>query len=125
MKFSPKLEACRLRGGHHDSNPGDPYGAFLIDGPCGEKLVMIAHNGRDTTHKDRKLRGWEHVSVSTRDRVPNWSEMCFVKDLFWAEDECVVQFHPPKSDYINIHPYVLHLWRSIRKQFPMPPVALI
>lgn len=126
MRFDPRLEEYRLRVGEYGSRPGDPFGSFLIVGPCGEALVVIAHNGKAMTFgEDRPLRGWEHVSVSTKNRTPNWTEMCFVKDLFWAEDECVVQFHPPKSDYINYHPYVLHMWRSIRKTFPMPPLALI
>lgn len=41
--------------------------------------------------------GWEHVSVSLSNRCPTWEEMCMVKDIFWGEDECVIQFHPPKS----------------------------
>lgn len=56
--------------------------------------------------------GWEHVSVSLHNRCPTWDEMCFVKDLFWGEDDLVVQMHPPKDDYVNYHPYCLHLWRK-------------
>ena len=56
--------------------------------------------------------GWEHVSVSRPDRCPTWEEMCFIKSLFWDSEDRVVQFHPPESEYINDHPYVLHLWRK-------------
>lgn len=56
--------------------------------------------------------GWEHVSVSLPSRCPTWEEMCFVKNLFWDEDDFVVQMHPPKSDYVNCHPFCLHLWRK-------------
>lgn len=56
--------------------------------------------------------GWEHVSVSTPTRSPNWIEMCCIKNLFWDEDDFVVQMHVPKSDYINCHPHCLHLWRK-------------
>lgn len=38
--------------------------------------------------------GWEHVSVSLSNRCPTWEEMCMVKDIFWGEDECVIQFRP-------------------------------
>lgn len=55
---------------------------------------------------------WEHVSVSIADRCPTWEEMCFIKDLFWGDDDLVVQMHPPKSDYVNNHLYCLHLWRK-------------
>lgn len=56
--------------------------------------------------------GWEHVSVSLGNRCPTWDEMCFVKNLFWDEEDMVIQFHPAKSEYINLHPYALHLWRK-------------
>jgi len=69
--------------------------------------------------------GWEHVSVSLEHRCPNWKEMCYFKNLFWDEDECVVQYHPPKSEYVNNHPYCLHLWRPIGKEIPAPPSILV
>jgi len=64
--------------------------------------------------------GWEHVSVSRCDRIPTWMEMCHVKDLFWMPEELVVQFHPPRSKYVNIHPNVLHLWKPPYK-IELPP----
>ena len=72
-----------------------------------------------------EVEGWEHVSVSCERRIPNWLEMSFVKRLFWAPEECVVQFHPPESKYVNNHPHVLHLWRWTRGKFPMPPSILV
>jgi hypothetical protein len=69
--------------------------------------------------------GWEHVSVSRRDRCPTWFEMCQVKDLFWDGDDCVVQYHPPESEYVNNHPYCLHLWRKIDEPFPLPPRIMV
>ena len=78
--------------------------------------------------------GWEHVSVSLLakskephliERTPKWDEMQFVKDLFWKDDECVIQFHPAKKDYVNNHPYVLHLWRPIDEKLPTPPKELV
>jgi hypothetical protein len=47
--------------------------------------------------------------------------MCFVKDLFWEPEDCVMQLHPRRSEYINNHPYVLHLWRPVRDRIPEPP----
>jgi len=69
--------------------------------------------------------GWEHVSVSFRGRCPSWEEMCIVKDIFWHEDECVVQYHPAKSEYVNNHPYCLHLWRPLQQDMPVPPSILV
>lgn len=118
MKFSKKLEAFRIRSGYYKSGKGELRGAFHIPGPCGEELVVIASNGEGEVP-------WEHVSVSLRGRTPNWLEMCFIKDLFWGEEEAVVQLHPPKSVYVNNHPNCLHLWRPLEVSIPLPPKGLV
>jgi len=69
--------------------------------------------------------GWEHVSVSFQRRTPTWEEMCIVKDLFWDGDDCVVQYHPPESAYVNNHPYCLHLWKPRGVPMPMPPEWMV
>lgn len=69
--------------------------------------------------------GWEHVSVSFPNRCPTWEEMCKVKDIFWYDSECVAQFHPPKSEYVNNHLYCLHLWRKIGADFELPPKEFV
>ena len=70
--------------------------------------------------------GWEHVSVSLHNRCPNWEEMNLIKDLFWTEDETVVQYHPRKKDYVNRYEYCLHLWRRIGSDDgDLPPRNLI
>ena len=57
--------------------------------------------------------GWEHVSMQLNvNRLPKWSEMCYIKDLFWNEDEEVIQIHPKKSHYVNLTE-ALHLWRPV------------
>ena len=59
---------------------------------------------------------WEHISVSiiSSDRVPKWSEMCQVKEMFFEDDEYVTQFHPAKRDYVSLGliPNILHMWRN-------------
>lgn len=69
--------------------------------------------------------GWEHVSVSFQSRTPSWDVMCTIKDLFWDAEDCVIQYHPPKSDYVSFHPYCLHMWRPIGVDFPRPPSHLV
>jgi hypothetical protein len=117
MKINPRMEEYRFLNGDYGSPRGATYGRFFMPGPCGSPLTIMTDDGRET--------GWEHVSVSTDRRIPNWIEMCFAKDLFWAEDECVVQFHPQKSDYVNNHPRCLHMWRYTRGNFPTPPSILV
>lgn len=69
--------------------------------------------------------GWEHVSVSFENRAPSWEEMCKIKDLFWDAEDCVVQFHPPKSEYVNFAKHCLHLWRPIDQLLPFPPSWMV
>ena len=88
MKIGP--EQYRIRAGQWGSDTGDDFGSFSLMGPCGEQLLIIASPGDANEGVP-----WEHVSVSTRHRTPNWKEMCFVKDLFWAPEEAVMQLHPP------------------------------
>jgi hypothetical protein len=78
--------------------------------------------------------GYEHVSVSLVkfkgdiekpvERCPTWGEMSFIKDLFWREDEEVIQYHPAKSEYVNLHPYCLHLWRPLDEKIPTPSLVV-
>jgi hypothetical protein len=103
----------------------------------GERADVIAGDGltngharvagpfRDLTIVFSDGEGWEHVSVSTPGRVPNWDEMTFVKHLFWSPEDCVIQFHPPASRYVNVHPHCLHLWRPQGQVLPMPPTWMV
>ncbi len=69
--------------------------------------------------------GWDHVSVSFSKRCPTWDEMCMVKDIFWSDEECVVQYHPPRSTYVNNHPYCLHLWKPQGSIIDVPPTFMV
>lgn len=62
--------------------------------------------------------GWEHVSVSpyNHDITPSWNDMCRLKDIFFEDEEVVLQFHPRKSQYVNIMNNCLHLWRPKEKE---------
>jgi len=76
-------------------------------------LFLIKHKGKTLNVIASDGGGWEHVSVSSKTRIPTWKEMCSVKELFFREDETVMQLHPKKSKYKNIHPHCLHLWRKL------------
>jgi hypothetical protein len=120
MRKEPNLKAEKWRfspPGYYDSPGGVNWGAFVVEFR-GVRLHVIS-SGTDEEN------GWEHVSISTRHRTPTWAEMQHVKELFWRDDECVLQFHPTKSDRINDHPSCLHLWRSLTQETVMPPRALV
>ena len=95
------------------------------DGNKGVFIIPQKKNKPDLTVVASDGAGWEHVSVSTSIRTPTWSEMCKIKDLFWGDECCVLQFHPPRADYINNHPFCLHLWRNPSDEVKTPPWQLV
>ena len=68
---------------------------------------------------------WQHVSVSVKNKTPSWDDMCKIKDLFWDDNEIVIQFHPKKEDYVNNHKYCLHLWAKKDQSTPTPPKGFV
>lgn len=71
--------------------------------------------------------GWDHVSVSPEKKriTPSWDDMCKVKEIFFRDDEAVIQIHPPKDEYVNNMPNCLHLWRCHYKEMILPPSCLV
>jgi hypothetical protein len=102
------LNRHRIASGAYSSSPDDGFnGAFQFPIP-GEarRICVVASDGM----------GWKHVSVSfgqASPRTPSWEIMCAVKNLFWNPEDCVIQFHPPESVRLNIHPGCLHLWQPL------------
>lgn len=66
----------------------------------------------------RDEEGWEHVSVSpyVRRITPSWDDMCALKEMFFDDEEMVLQFHTRKSQYVNKMENCLHLWRPKNRQ---------
>lgn len=126
--FPGIVEKGRVRDGRYASQPGERNGAFIIQHPkSGQRYQVIVSDGSDWQALGLPGIPWEHVSVRPigKERTPNWSEMCWAKGLFWDDGECVVEFHPPKSKYVNTHEFVLHLWRMVDGTFPMPPLECV
>jgi len=116
MRTEPNRKIDILRQ-VHPSLGASPQGAnfgYFVSG----KLRIIS-SGSDADS------GWEHVSISCEARIPGWEEMNRIKNLFWKDDETVVQFHPKKSKYVNHHPYTLHLWRKIGHDHELPPTLCV
>jgi hypothetical protein len=104
----------------------DHFGAFFV--PYGKiGFVIIVSDGAE----EGPGKGWEHVSARVKgtneknDRCPTWEEMCWIKQLFWEDEECVIQYHPPRSEYVNNHSFVLHLWKRTDSEFLRPPSILV
>lgn len=115
-KPSEKIEKARVCSGPmaSDRTFGN-NGLFRLRLKSGEKMTIIASDGG----------GWDHVSVSVSDRCPTWDEMCIVKNLFFDDSETVVQYHPRKELYIDLHPFTLHLWKKQGEQFELPPIIFV
>lgn len=121
-------EKGRITEGHFASKYGDRYGAFMCLCPATGQLLKIIAACGDMKDGSQGFPGgtlWDHVSVSLKDRTPTWEEMCWVKGLFFDEEECVVQYHPPKSKYVNQNATVLHMWKPLEAVFPMPPLVCV
>lgn len=120
MRNSPnmRVERHRIRGGLLGSSSQDGNnGVFII--PYGKLTLSVVCSDEE---------GWDHVSVSVDinpPRLPTWEEMCYVKDLFFRDEETVVQFHPKRSAYRNVNPWVLHLWRDQSIEYSLPPGKFI
>ena len=86
---------------------------FEITSPfCGLKSFLIPYkNDILRVIASYEPNGWAHLSVSLQDRDPTWEEMCFIKDIFFEEEDICLQFHPRKSEYVNISKHCLHLWK--------------
>lgn len=69
--------------------------------------------------------GWEHLSISSSSRTPDWDTMCLAKSIFWRDDECCVEYHPRKEDYVNMHEHCLHIWKPLLEKLPTPPSIMV
>lgn len=114
MNLQP-LDGLAERVAYHGNFGDRENGLFRIGrGPCGSPLTILASTGD----------GWEHVSVSTPHRCPNWIEMEWVKKRTMG-DVVAYQLHLPETDHINVHPYCLHIWRPLDAEVPLPPKWMV
>jgi hypothetical protein len=117
--MNPMIEKYRVRGNNPwSTNAGNNFGAFMIPTIPGKPPLRVICSPLGEGD-------WDHVSVSLPNRCPSWDEMSKIKSMFWNDSDCVVQFHPPESDYVNNHPYCLHLWKWNKGEMPRPPSDLV
>lgn len=118
------VEKGRVLNGPWASKPMMTSGMFNVYYPgTALRYLIVFSSGIDWGEQGLPGEPWEHASVSIpgTKRTPTWEEMCWVKNLFWEEEETVIQIHPPKSEYVNEHAYVLHLFRPLVTKIPLPP----
>lgn len=135
-------ERYRVKAGRFASDPGES-GMFIVNlkseslqEPEPSALVLPEYIKRAPIKTEIKtsfiviasnIEGWDHVSVTCpkEKRCPTWEEMSFIKDLFFEPEETAYQYHPPHSQYVNTHPYCLHIWKKQGFEMPLPPLDMI
>jgi hypothetical protein len=104
-------------------------GMMMSDASCGFNGAFFIPYWKDPTLVFKVVcsdgSGWEHVSISLPKRCPSWDEMCWLKSLFWDDEEAVMQLHPPKSTWVNNVRTCLHLWRPTESPIPLPTEMLV
>lgn len=102
---------------------------YGCNGDSGNGVFRVLVNQRSFHCIVSNGGGWDHVSVSPcnkkRTTCPTWEEMCAIKNMFFLPEECVIEYHPPRSDYVNDCETCLHLWRPSDGKIPMPPTEFV
>lgn len=63
-----------------------------------------------TVARENDGQRWAHISCSYADRLPSWGDLVNVKEIFLGRDALALQVLPPRDEWINQHPYTLHLF---------------
>lgn len=51
-----------------------------------------------------------HLSISHPTRLPTYDEVKQARYDFLPDDVYMAMIFPPKSEFVNVHPFCLHLW---------------
>jgi hypothetical protein len=92
---------------------GDDFGEGWLHESSG--LTVIWSLDRE---KDGRI--WLHSSMAARGRVPTWEELKFLKIWLISDDRAAYQVLPRADRYVNVNPYVLHLWSVVDGDEPLP-----
>ena len=96
-----------------------------------DKVSKLKVECRSNKQSDKALvfativAGWEHLSVSFKNKIPSWECMQEMKELFFTDDEECFQLHPKADNYVNNNEYTLHIWRPIEGMTQIPPSILV
>lgn len=101
---------------HYGSVGDETCGCFWVSSPIDGATMRVVASSDE---------GWDHVSVSRKNRCPNWPEMEHVKRLFFEDHEAAMQLHVPVDDHLSLHPHCLHIWRPRDQEIPRPPAIMV
>lgn len=89
---------------------------YWLEGYAGLRVML----GGNLYGKEK----WIHISLSRKERLPSWGDIKKVKELFLGDDLTAIQVFPPKDQFINDNPYVLHLWHRLGGKPLLPDFRL-
>lgn len=98
---------------------GSPMYGSRVYQRLGDRLAVILTASRwpgDTIEN----RVWLHVSLSRPHSLPNYQDMCEVKEIFIGPDRRAYQVFAERSQHVNIHEYCLHLWCVVEGEDNFP-----
>lgn len=76
-------------------------------------IITVEWQDSDTETK------WLHVSMSFKSKLPSYSDMKIVKNVFIGEDRTAFQIFPSNDQHVNLHENTLHLFSCLTKDiFP-------
>lgn len=86
----------------------------VVDGELWHHVSVKAHE-----HARRWKERGGMVTVGPVGRLPTWDELVRCKELCMGAAAKAVQVIPPRAEYVNRDPYVLHLYASLERD-PLP-----
>lgn len=61
-------------------------------------------------HESKK---WAHLSFARKTRLPSYADMIRVKHVFLGDDKKALMVLPGIDEWVNIHPFCLHLYHCL------------
>lgn len=58
---------------------------------------------------------FNHVSIVIN-HSPTYEELKAIKEVFFYDEDTVIQFFPSEREYVNIHEKCYHLWELVRSK---------
>lgn len=56
---------------------------------------------------------WRHLSVAGTKRIPTYEELTRIKHWILGPEAKAIQVFAPRSEHVNVNPFVLHLWECL------------
>jgi hypothetical protein len=111
--LAPGLEVDKLRMMRILRRGLDRVALPSAFGECGLRMLMVSGECDGSiivTQAGHEAVEWIHASLAWTDRMPDYDELCMLKDAVFGPGRYAYQVFPPVSQHVNIHEHALHLW---------------